>query len=209
LHADDPFGPGPFDSFDHTIIAATGDDEAIAEILHSLMVEGEASDGANRSHGAGHPRIRIEVDRVRSLSMFGSIEVLDQGAAADDVEHLQSPADGEHGLALIENGPYHGSFDHIVTGMDAIEVFGGGFSSVQRRIDVSAPVQDDTVATRDEVGDIVDEIGDRGQDDRNSASAHQRRLVAVAGAESRCAQAASFGDLSSDDEDQRTDMGRL
>ena len=50
LHADDPLGSGPFNGFDDTVIATTGHDQSVTEMIDGLMMERKARFGTIGSH---------------------------------------------------------------------------------------------------------------------------------------------------------------
>lgn len=78
-------------------------------------------------------------------------EVLDQGSAAPDVEHLGAEADGEDGLAHVV-GVLEEKFVDVFSGGVGGIGLGVGFRSELLRVDVgSAAGKEDTLAGSDEL----------------------------------------------------------
>jgi uncharacterized 2Fe-2S/4Fe-4S cluster protein (DUF4445 family) len=134
------------------------------------------------------------------LAMSGQIQMLNQRPAADDIEHLMTAADGEHRLAEIEDRSHRGELDCIVGDVDAIQVIGLTGSPVSSRVDVASTMEDDGIAAIDQIADIVDEIGDRRQDQRHRSRSNESILISVSGAEPGGSQTLGLGDLAADDE---------
>jgi hypothetical protein len=163
--AADAFGRA-FDGFDYAVFgAAGGDAESVAGDAYGLVVAGVHEDTLSvvrcplSVHDVGEEGIGGDGGWVGGddgsagcvVDRHGR-EVLDQGAAAPDVEHLGSETDGEDRFAHVV-GVLEEEFVDVLAGQVGGIGFGLGFGAVFLRVYVgSGAGEEDSLAVGDELG---------------------------------------------------------
>lgn len=204
LDSDDPARTRGFDCFDDTIVTATRDHEVVSEIIDGLMVEGETCFRSNRAHRSRHSRFRRERYRMGPLSVSGKRKVLDQCSSTHHIENLGSATDCQHWLGSSENFLHDRAFHSIMGSIHTVDVLCRGHLAVQRRVDISTTVKNDTITSSNDRADVVDHVDQRRKNQGDATGANDGALIPVSGSEARCAQACRLGEFATDDQDQRS-----
>jgi len=177
--AADSFG-GTFNGFDDAVFgAAGGDAEAVAGDADGLMmagIYGQAEKAValwDLFNGGCLAEQRIRRDRGGVGDGYGSAglvidghghEVLDDGAAAPDVEHLGAEADGEDGFAHVV-GVLEEELVDVFAGLVGGRTLFDWLLAVFLRVDVGgAAGQEDALAVGDEAGGGGGRIAERDLD---------------------------------------------
>ena len=98
--------------------AQPGDDEAVAEAVDRLVVDGVA-DRARRGRWRRRRR-RPGVEAHGVVDEAVVVDVLDERAAEGHVEHLVAAADGEQRQAELDGRAGDGEVERVVVGVDAV-----------------------------------------------------------------------------------------
>jgi hypothetical protein len=190
-------GLAAFDGFDDGVLgAAGGDAEAVARDAAGLVmagVDGEAEevvllgglfDGEKRAEerlGRGGCSVGDGDFAAGGVIDRENVEVLNQRAAAPDVEDLDAEADGEDGLVEVVRVLKEELID-VFAGVVGGGALGDGFLAVLVGIDVGGTAgEEDGLAGVDEVGDF-DWGGEKGDLNGLAATALDTRSVLRPGA---------------------------
>ncbi len=156
LDADDEAATGHLDCFDDALSGAGDDDQPRPETCDRLMVRATHVGGGPEDPCQAAPLVDRDTDLAEAASP-GLVPVvakavwkmLDEIAAARDVEDLDPPADGEHGHVPVERRGKQSQLRGVPVGTDCPERR-VRLSPVARRGDIGSPGQHQAVQAFEE-----------------------------------------------------------
>ena len=178
-----PRGTRQLDCLELAIGCPSALGEALSNSVETLVVHRMAVLEPSGARGDRKPAPVRERHLVLAHPVLAAPDVLAQGAAEGNVEHLHSPAESEHRQVELDGGEAHGNVELVVLGHDAVQRVVVGLLAVAPRVDIAAPGQQDPVEMLQHRVRIARQLADRRHEHRHAAGPGDCPRVRLAAAE--------------------------
>jgi acyl-CoA reductase-like NAD-dependent aldehyde dehydrogenase len=155
----------------------------LGKVAEALVVHRVAVLEIGGAGGERQLRARRESHRVLAHPVVAVADVLYQGAAERDVQHLHAAAQREHRQIELDGGEAHRDVEIVVRRHDAVQGVVVGLLAVPARVDVAAARQQHTVEVLQHGEGVLRELLDGRHQHRDATGSRHRAAVGLAAAE--------------------------